>query len=495
MAREREFLDTPRQDVCYRPVEERLQDFCSVDIPFTQNEIHEQASRCMDCGTPFCHGSSTGCPLGNVVPEINEAVYNGHWKEALDLLLATNVFPEFTGRVCPALCEGACVLGTIRQPVNICKIELAIIEEGFRRGLVQPEQCRVRLAERVAIVGSGPAGLATAQVLNRVGYNVTVFEKDAKPGGLLRYGIPDFKLEKWVVDQRVALMAAEGVDFQCNVNVGDDISYKYLRDRYDAIVLAGGASVPRDLAVPGRKLGGIHFAMEFLAQQNRACGGEPLGCNEELISATGKKVVVIGGGDTGSDCIGTARRQGAAEVVQLEILPKPPETRSESTPWPQWPLMMRESSSHKEGAVRLWSVDTVGFAGAGGAAANGAVEGGTPQGGAVKQVRCVEVEWAHDQAAGRLCPRRIEGSEFTVDADLVLIAMGFVAPGPTALVEALGIAKDPRGFIARDECHMTNVEDVFVTGDMRTGASLVVRAMADGMQTARNVMAHLSALG
>ncbi len=476
MAREREFFDVPRKDVSYRPVDERLKDFCAVDIPLTDAEIHEQASRCMDCGTPFCHGSSTGCPLGNVIPEMNEAVYNGQWKEALDLLLSTNVFPEFTGRICPALCEGACVLGTIRPAVNICKIELAVIEEGYRRGYVHALPCGVRKPERVAVVGSGPAGLACAQVLNRSGYNVTVFEKDAKPGGLLRYGIPDFKLEKRVIDQRVDLMAQEGVDFQCNVNVGDDISYKYLHDRYDAIVLAGGASVPRDLAVPGRELGGIHFAMEFLTQQNREVCGEPEWGPD--IDAAGKKVVVIGGGDTGSDCIGTARRQGATEVVQLEIMPKPPAERSESTPWPQWPLMLRESSSHKEGAVRRWNVDTTGFSG---------------EGGVVKQVQCVEVEWAFDEAAGRLCPMRVDGSEFTVDADLVLIAMGFVAPTRNDLVEALGIAKDPRGFISRDERHMTSVEGVFVTGDMRNGASLVVRAIGDGMQTARNVMAHLSA--
>jgi glutamate synthase (NADPH) small chain len=477
MAREREFLDVPRQDVTYRPVAERLNDFRSVDVPLTDSEIREQASRCMDCGTPFCHGSTAGCPLGNVIPEWTEAAYNGHWEEALDLLLATNVFPEFTGRICPAPCEGACVLGLIRPAVNICKIELAIIEQGFRFGHVMAQPCRERRAERVAVVGSGPAGLATAQVLNRAGYNVTVYERDARPGGLLRYGIPDFKLEKWVVDQRIDLMEREGVDFQCGVNVGDDISYKYLRDRFDAIVLAGGAGVPRDLAVPGRELAGIHFAMEFLTQQNRLVSGEPLGSGER-ISATGKNVVVIGGGDTGSDCLGTARREGAAEVVQLEILPEPPATRSESTPWPQWPLMLRESSSHKEGALRLWNVDTTGFTG---------------EAGVVKRVRCVEVTWAYDQAAGQDCPRRIEGSEFSVDADLVLIAMGFVAPSPNGLVEALGIAKDPRGFIARDERHMTSVEGVFVTGDMRNGASLVVRAIGDGMQTARKVMAHLSA--
>ncbi len=506
MAREREFLDQPRQDVSYRPVSERLKDFRSVDLPLTDSEIHEQASRCMDCGTPFCYGSSTGCPLGNVIPEFNEAVYSGHWKEALDLLLATNVFPEFTGRICPAPCESACVLGLIRPAVNICKIELAIIEQGFRLGHVDrllkcdvsPQECdgnapekdagianssaiaepgRVCRAERVAVVGSGPGGLATAQVLNRAGYNVTVYEKDEKPGGLLRYGIPDFKLEKRVVDRRIDLMAREGVKFQCSVNVGEDISYKYLRDRYEALVLAGGAGVPRDLAVPGRELGGIHFAMDFLTQQNRLVGGESLG-REEHISAAGKNVVVIGGGDTGSDCIGTARRQGAADVVQLEILPEPPATRSESTPWPQWPLMLRESSSHKEGATRRWSVDTTGFAG---------------QGGVVKLVQCVEVEWAHDQATGRTCPRRVEGSDFSVDADLVLIAMGFVAPSRIGLVDGLGIAKDPSGFIARDERHMTSLEGVFVTGDMRNGASLVVRAIGDGMQTARKIMAHLGA--
>ena len=532
MAREREFLDQPRQDVSYRPVSERLKDFRSVEAPLTDSEIHEQASRCMDCGTPFCHGSSTGCPLGNIIPEWSEAVYNGHWKEALDLLLATNVFPEFTGRICPAPCEGACVLGLIRPAVNICKIELAIIEQGFRLGHVNrllkcdvsPRECDgnapekdvgsanssaicatedelsrrpvrsggqdfafqrpheaepgpVRRAERVGVVGSGPAGLATAQVLNRAGYNVTVYEKDEKPGGMLRYGIPDFKLEKQVVDRRIDLMAREGVKFQCGVDVGDDISYRYLRDRHEALVLAGGAGVPRDLAVPGRELGGIHFAMDFLTQQNRLVGGESLG-GEEHVSAAGKKVVVIGGGDTGSDCIGTARRQGAAEVVQLEILPEPPATRSESTPWPQWPLMLRESSSHKEGALRRWSVDTTGFTG---------------EDGVVKQVNCVEVEWAYDEAAGQVCPRRVEGSDFSVDAELVLIAMGFVAPSRIGLVEALGIAKDPRGFIARDERHMTSVEGVFVTGDMRNGASLVVHAIADGMQTARNVMSHLSA--
>jgi glutamate synthase (NADPH) small chain len=478
-ARERAFLELDRQDVAYRPVSERLKDFRSVDLPLTDGEIHVQAARCMDCGTPFCHAATSGCPLGNVIPELNEHVYYGRWKEALELLLHTNCFPEFTGRVCPAPCEGACVLGLVRAPVNICKIELAIIEQGFQRGYVKAQPRRVRRRERVAVIGSGPAGMAAAQVLNFHGYNVTVYEKDARAGGLLRYGIPDFKLEKWVLDQRLDLMVREGVEFECGVNVGGDVSYRFLRDRYDAIVLAAGAGVPRDLAVPGRDLGGIHFAMEFLSQQNKLVGGEPV-LREQRINAGGKKVVVIGGGDTGSDCIGTARRQGAREVVQLEILPEPPAERAQSTPWPQWPLQLRESSSHKEGAVRRWGVDTTGFSG---------------EDDRVRRVECVRVDWVPDQASGQLCPVPVGGSAFAVEADLVLIAMGFVGPSPTALVEQLGVEKNARGFIARDSLTMTNVDGIFVTGDMQSGASLVVRAISDGMRTARQVIAYLEAEG
>jgi len=361
--------------------------------------------------------------------------------------------------------------------VNICKIELAIVEHGFQRGYLKPQPPAVRRRERVAVIGSGPAGLATAHVLNRAGFNVTVFDKDPRPGGILRYGIPDFKLEKWVVDQRVDLMIQEGVVFECGVNVGDDVSYRFLRGRFDALVLAGGAGIPRDLDVPGRELGGIHFAMDFLTQQNRANAGDPLPADRR-ISAAGKSVVVIGGGDTGSDCIGTSWRQGARHVVQLEILPEPPETRSESTPWPEWPLMRRDSSSHKEGGTRYWSADTTAFTG---------------EEGLVRRVHCAQVEWDFDKDRGRPCPTLIPGSAFSLDADLVLIAMGFVGPSPTQLVENLGIAKDERGFIACSTDRMTNVEGVFVAGDMRRGASLVVHAIADGMHAARQVLQYLNA--
>jgi glutamate synthase (NADPH/NADH) small chain len=476
MSRERAFLENDRQDVAYRPAAERVNDFNWVDIPLAEDEIRVQASRCMDCGTPFCHASASGCPLGNVIPEFNALVYQGRWKEALDILLQTNCFPEFTGRICPAPCEGACVLGLIRPAVNICKIELAIIEQAFQRGYVRVEAASPRRGERVAVIGSGPAGLAAAHVLNRAGLEVTVYEKDSRPGGLLRYGIPDFKLEKWVLDRRLALMQEEGVTFECGVDAGEDVSYRFLRDRFDALVLATGAGVPRDLKVPGRELAGIHFAMDFLTQQNSLVGGEPLD-GLEPITAEGKNVVVIGGGDTGSDCIGTSWRQGARQVVQLEILPEPPAIRAETTPWPQWPLMRRDSSSHKEGDTqRYWSVDTIAFAG---------------ERGSVGRVHCARVQWAFDESRGQTCPTRISGSEFELEAGLVLLAMGFVAPGPTDLIEHLRLEKDPRGFVARDDRRMTSAEGVFVAGDMQSGPSLVVRAIDDGMRTARSVLTYL----
>lgn len=476
MARERDFLDLERQDVAYRPVKERIKDYQAVDVALTEEEINVQAARCMNCGTPFCHASDTGCPLGNIVPEWNEQVYNRRWRNALDLLLSTNCFPEFTGRICPAPCEAACVLGLIRPAVNICKIELAIVEEGFQRGHIVAEPPALRREQQVAVVGSGPAGLAAAFALNRAGFNATVYEKDPNPGGILRYGIPDFKLEKWVVDRRVELMKEEGVTFECGVTVGDDVSARFLKDRFDAIVLAGGAGIPRDLAIPGRDLAGIHFAMDYLTQQNRINDGETFP-EAEHITAKGKKVVVIGGGDTGSDCVGTAWRQGAKDVVQIEILPEPPATRSETTPWPEWPLMRRDSSSHNEGGTRLWSVDTTAFSG---------------RGDSVSGLQCVRVEWEIDDSTGRLCPHPVEDACFDLDADLVLLALGFIGPSPTALVEDLEIAMDGRGFISRDAEHMTNVDGVFVAGDMQRGASLVVHAINDGLQTARKVKAFLS---
>jgi len=474
MPRERDFLDLERQDVAYRPVKERVKDFRAVDVPLTDEQINVQAARCMNCGTPFCHAAPSGCPLGNLVPEWNEQVYNGRWKEALDLLQSTNCFPEFTGRICPAPCEGACVLGLIRPAVNICKIELAISDEGFRTGNVSAHPPGRRREQHVAIAGSGPAGLSAAFVLNRAGFNVTVYEKNPNPGGILRYGIPDFKLEKSIVDRRIGLMRDEGVTFECGVTVGSDVSARFLQDRFDAIVLAGGAGIPRDLAIPGRDLSGIHFAMDFLTQQNRMVDGESIS-SEDRITAEGKRVVVIGGGDTGSDCVGTSWRQGAKDVVQLEILPEPPAARSDTTPWPEWPLMRRDSSSHKEGGTRLWNVDTTAFVG---------------ENGSVSALQCSKVEWEMDDSTGRLCPHPVD--TFEVEADLVLLALGFVGPGPTALIEDLQLAKNERGFLSRDDSHMTNVPGVFVAGDMQRGPSLVVHAINDGMRTASLVADYLT---
>lgn len=425
----------------------------------------------MDCGIPFCH---SGCPLGNVIPEFNEHAYHSRWKEALEVLLETNSFPEFTGKVCPAPCEAACCVGINSDAVTIKQVEWSIIEKAFESGLMAPKPPLVRMRESVAVVGSGPAGLAAAVVLNKAGYRVVVFEDAAKAGGILRYGIPDFKLEKWIVDRRIKLMCDEGIVFELGVEIGKDISHRYLKDRFDAIVLTGGAREARDLQVPGRELGGIHSAMWYLVQQNKRTGGEPIRPGTEILAA-GKHVVVIGGGDTGSDCIGTAIRQGAKSVRQYEIMPMPPPARSPRTPWPQWPDMLRESSSQKEGCERRWCITTKQFLG---------------ESGHVKQLRCAEVEWVRG-ADGRAAPKEKPGSEFLVDADLVLLAMGFVGPGKNLLVERLGIALDNRGFIKRDACGMTSDTGTFVAGDMTQGASLVVRAIDDGQKTARCVIEYL----
>lgn len=477
MPAERAFLEVPRQDAGYRPVPERVRDYHWVEVPLTEAEIRTQATRCMDCGIPFCHGAASGCSLRNIIPEFNALVARGRWNEALEVLLHTNPFPEFTGRVCPAPCESACVLGLIQPPVNICKIELAVIEQGFQRGLVKAQPPRHPRPEQVAVVGSGPAGLAAAQVLRRAGLGVTLYETAAKPGGLLRYGIPDFKLEKWVLDRRLALMREEGVVFECGVEAGVDVSCRYLRDRYQAIVLTGGAREPRDLKVPGRELGGIHFAVDYLTQQNQRVSRE-FAAQAESITAEGKNVVVIGGGDTGADCIGTAFRQGARQVVQLEILPEPPPTRAPTTPWPLWPYVRRDSSSHEEGASRRWNVSTTAFCG---------------EHGQVRQVHAVEVKWEPGPAGGPPQPQPVPGSEFTVQAELVLLAMGFVGPGRSALADALDLKRDSRGFLWRDPQHRSSAPGVFVAGDMHRGASLVVHAISDGVQTARHVLAWFDA--
>jgi len=468
------FLEFARRAPGYRPGEERVHDWRAVERLPATDEMQEQAARCMDCGIPFCHGC--GCPLGNVIPEWNDLVYRGKWREALDLLLLTDPFPEFTGRICPALCEGSCVLGLNREPVAIRGIELAIIERGFAEGWMTPQPPAERRKERVAVIGSGPAGLAVAQTLNRRGFPVTVFDAARKPGGILRYGIPEFKLEKCVVARRVSLMEAEGVHFENGVIVGEDLSLKFLRDRFDAICLAGGAREPRDLAVPGRGLKGIHFAMEFLRQQNRRLDGEKIPAVEEIL-ATGKRVVVVGGGDTGADCLGTALRQGAADVLQIEIMPEPPPTRAPSTPWPAWPLMRRDSSSHKEGGTRRWSVSPKAFLG---------------RDGCVSAMQAVEVEWSttsdkSDKSDRRPIRRENPGTAFEVSADLVLLAMGFTGPRKGRILNELGVQLDNRGNVTKDGNNMTSVPGVFAAGDMARGASLVVRAMADGLATADGV--------
>jgi glutamate synthase (NADPH/NADH) small chain len=462
-------MEIERRDPGYRPVEERVKDYRAVERQLSRTQLVEQATRCMDCGIPFC--CSTGCPLANVIPEFNDLVYQERWQDALDMLLLTNPFPEFTGRICPAPCETSCTLGINKDPVAIRQIEVSIVENAFRRGLLDAAPPSRRYDARIAVVGSGPAGLAAADVLNRHGYNVVVFEKNRFPGGLLRYGIPDFKLEKWVVERRIKLMEDEGVVFETGVDVGLDLSSKYLLDRFDAVILAAGAEKPRDLPIAGRDLEGIHFAMDFLSQQNRRVSGEEI--RNEDISARDKHVVVIGGGDTGSDCVGTSNRHGAVSVTQLEILPEPPEDRPASTPWPLWPASRRDSSSHKEGCERRWAVQTEEFVG---------------NQGKVSKLKCCEVEWEAPADGGRPAPKKVKGSDFLLRADLVLLSMGFTGPATNKLIDDLELKLDPRGNIQRDDAHKTSHPAVFVAGDMTHGASLVVRAINDGFQTAKSVM-------
>ena len=458
------FLEIDRQDRKYAPASDRIRHYREFVIPLSEGATKDQAARCMNCGIPYCHN---GCPVNNQIPDWNDLVYKGDWQEALRNLHSTNNFPEVTGRVCPAPCEAACTLNLPETPVTIKTIECAIVDRGWKEGWIKPDVPKTKTARKVAIVGSGPAGLACAQQLARAGHDVHVFEKNARPGGLLRYGIPDFKMEKQYIDRRAAQMSVEGVTFHYNVNVGVDTPIEKLVAEFDAVALAGGAEKPRDLSIPGRDLSGVHFAMDFLPQQNRRVSGEPLATNEPIL-AGGKHVVVIGGGDTGSDCIGTSVRQGALSVLQLEIMPKPPEKENKLLTWPDWPLKLRTSSSHEEGADRDFAVNSVRFVG---------------EGGAVRAIECVRVD-------NKFQP--IEGTQFEIRADLVLLAMGFVSPVHEGMIQASGVRLDARGNVEANQiAYKSSVEKIFACGDMRRGQSLVVWAIREGRQCAHSIDKHL----
>jgi glutamate synthase (NADPH/NADH) small chain len=463
------FLEIEREQPARRIVEERLHDWLEIYQPFPEEKQREQAARCMDCGVPFCH---TGCPVNNLIPDWNDLAYNNRWEPAIHRLHATNNFPEFTGRICPAPCEAACVLGISQPAVSIKLMEKSIVERGWEEGWIHPEPPEQNTGKRVAVVGSGPAGLAAAQQLRRAGHTVTVYEKADRIGGLLRYGIPNFKLEKHVIDRRIEQMRAEGVTFVTNAHVGVNVPVEALTEHYDAILLAGGAEQPRDLKIPGRALKGIHFAMDFLPQQNRRCEGDQLDPALDIL-AEGKRVVIIGGGDTGADCLGTSLRQRPLSVHQFEIMPKPPEMRAASTPWPMWPLQLRTESAHEEGGIREWSINSVRF--------TGDAEGN------VKQLHAVRVGPPPKFEA-------IEGSEFTLDVDLVLLAMGFLGPVRSGMLEQFGVALDGRGNVAAIGDYQTSVENIFAAGDMRRGQSLVVWAISEGRKAAAAVDRYLATI-
>lgn len=465
------FMEVSRQDRRYNLVADRVQNYQEFVIPLTEEELGRQGSRCMDCGIPYCHN---GCPVNNIIPDWNDLVYQGQWQEAIEVLHSTNNFPEFTGRICPAPCEAACTLNLTDEPVTIKSIECSIVDKAWQMGWIQPQIARHKTGKRVAVVGSGPAGMATAQQLARAGHDVVVFEKNDRIGGLLRYGIPDFKMEKHHIDRRISQMQAEGVVFRPNWHIGKDIPAQQLLTDFDAVVLAGGSEHPRDLTVPGRELEGVHFAMEFLPQQNKRVAGDVIPDDASLL-ATAKDVIVIGGGDTGSDCIGTSKRHGADSITQLEIMPKPPEKENKALTWPNWPNKLRTSSSHEEGCERMWSVDTVSLEG---------------RNGKVTQINCVKVEWK--QEGGRWNMSRVPGSEFSLKADLVLLAMGFVHPVRIGLLEQLGVEMDERSNVkANTQDYRTSVDKVFTAGDMRRGQSLVVWAIREGRQCARAVDEYL----
>jgi glutamate synthase (NADPH) small chain len=466
------FIEIKRAKPLARPIPERIRDWREVYLPDAESRVRDQGARCMDCGIPFCH---QGCPLGNLIPDWNDLVYHHRWESAIERLHATNNFPEWTGRLCPAPCEGSCVLGINDDPVTIKSIELAIVERAFERGWIQASPPAVRTGKRVAIVGSGPAGLAAADQLNRVGHHVTVFERADRIGGLLRYGIPEFKLEKRFLNRRLALLEQEGIEFRCGVEIGIDLPVSGLRRQFDAIVLCCGTPWARDLQIPGRELAGIHFAVEYLTQQNRRCEGDTIDPGE-AITAEGKRVVIIGGGDTGADCLGTVHRQGARSVHQFELLPRPPDVRHEDNPWPQWPNVFRTSAAHEEGGERVYAVSTERFVG--------------DERGNVRALQAVGVEGRREN--GRLQMSRVAGSELELEADLVLLAMGFVGPERGSLLSQLGVRLTDRGNVWRDDRWMTSEPGVFTAGDMQRGQSLIVWAIADGRQAAQAVDAFLS---
>jgi glutamate synthase (NADPH/NADH) small chain len=460
------FMEYTRELPQRRPVSERVNDWFEIYRAFPEENIRQQGARCMDCGVPFCHN---GCPVSNIIPDWNDLVFRGRWKEAIRVLHSTNNFPEFTGRICPAPCEAACVLGINEPPVTIKQIEKTVVERAFEEGWIEAEPPAFRTGKRVAIIGSGPAGMAAAQQLARAGHDVSLFEKNDRIGGLLRYGIPNFKMEKRLIDRRMRQMEAEGVRFITNAHVGQNVAVDELRSQFDALLLTGGAEWSRDLKVPGRELKGIHFAMEFLPQQNRRCEGDKVP-DEGAILATGKRVVIIGGGDTGADCLGTSHRQKALQIHQFELMPEPPKDRAAQTPWPLWPMQLRVESSHEEGGIREWAIATTRFTG--------------DEQGNVKQL--------HTARVGP--PPKFEpvaGTEQTFDAELVLLAMGFLGPVRNGMLEQLGVKLDPRGNVLVGEDWMSSVPGVFAAGDMRRGQSLVVWAISEGRKAARAVDLYL----
>lgn len=468
MGKQTGFLEFTRELPSKRLPEQRVGDYKEFTERYSDEKLNQQSSRCMDCGIPFCHN---GCPLGNVIPEFNDAVYKKNWKEAYDILSSTNNFPEFTGRICPAPCETACVLGINQPAIAIEEIEKHIIEIAFDKGFVQAEKQIMRTGKKVAVIGSGPAGLAAAAQLNLVGHTVTVFERDDMPGGLLRYGIPDFKLEKWVIDRRIKLMEEEGIVFKCNANVGVDVSINNLLREYQAVVMAGGSTIPRNLDIPGRELKGVYFAMEFLKQQNKRVSGSPIG--EEEIMATGKNVIVIGGGDTGSDCVGTSNRHKAKSVTQFELLPKPPVQRNEVMPWPSFPMLLKTTSSHEEGCDRKWAVSTKEFIG--------------DEKGHLKAIIMVDLEWKIvDNKPAQFV--EVKGSERKIPCELAFLAMGFNHPQHEGMIVDLEVELDERGNVrASEKNYQSNVSRVFTAGDMRRGQSLVVWAIKEGRDCAQKV--------